>query len=79
MNLNPLFVRQWRGKAIFGVLGESPDNGPCFKPSIFQIGKGRPEIRNMEVKENGQFVLLNWDEIFDHMENLCKGMQLVKK
>ena len=72
MNLNPLFVRHERGKAMFGVSGESPDNGPCFEPSISQIGKGRPEIWNMEVEENGHSVLLNCDENFDHEENFVK-------
>ena len=57
---------------MLGVPGESPDNGPCFKSSISHIGKGRPEIWNMEVEENGPFVLLNWDENFVHMKNFVK-------
>ena len=79
MNLNPLFVRHWRGKAMFGVPGESPDNGPCFKPSISQIGKGRPELWNMEIEENGHFVLLIWDENLITWKILWRGMQLVEK
>ena len=72
MNLNPLFVRHWRGKAMFGIPGESPDYGLCFKPSISQIGTGRPEIWNMEVEEKRHFVLINWDEKFDDIENFVK-------